>query len=267
MTLDINHDEMARALRELESHHQSTLKPMADLVDRLYQDETDDQSKWDIIAGGANRAKYLKVGGVAVLTSAVLAACGSSKSTPAASEDTSTTVPAGASTAKADAGDLSVAKFAASVELLAVAAYKTGAPLLKDKTAIAAANAFLAQHTDHAALFNSVLTGNGAPAVTEPNAAYLAALKPAIDKLKTEMDVLLFAQDLEASAAATYFATVNGDTATGIPAFKDPKLANATISVGGTEYRHAAILSFVTKTPIASTAKGFLTKGKALKPM
>jgi len=257
--MDISTDAVHRALRSIDAQHRDELGPTAETIDRLYQGDAPTQAKWDVLTGGANRAKLLKIGGVAVLTSAVLAACGNNQdATPA-----TTAAPAGATTtlaggSRVDAGDLTVFRFSASIENLAVAAYDMGAPLITTPALLAAAKLFQAHHKEHAMLFNSQLTANGQKAFTEPNPAVLASLKPQIDALKTEADVLKFAQGLELSAASTYFSTVG--------MLKGEKLAYTAMTIGGTEYRHAALLAMVNNTAIESTSSGFLTTKEAIAP-
>jgi len=203
----------------------------------------------------------MRIGGVAVLASAVLAACGgdtepAASPTTAAPPDATTTLAGGS---RVDTGDLAVFRFAASLENLAVAAYEAGAPLITTPALLAAAKLFQTHHKDHAKLFNSQLTANGQKPFTEPNAAVLASMKPQIDALKTEADVLKFAQDLELAAASTYFSNVG--------VLKGEKLGYAAMTIGGTEYRHAALLSMVNNIPIQSTASGFLTTKEAIAPV
>jgi hypothetical protein len=208
-----------------------------------------------MLVGGANRNKYMKIGGVAILTTAFLAACGSNDDTAATDTTAATTA---TSMAAADPGDIKALQFAASLENLAVAAYKAGAPLIKTPAYLAVATTFLGHHTDHAGLFNGAIKSFGGKEITEPNAAYLADFKPMLDALKTEADVLKFALTVETAAASTYFAQQGN--------LKGEKLGYTLMTVGATEYRHAALLSAALKMPIASTAKGFLTTKEALAP-
>lgn len=259
--MDISSDAVRRALRDIDAQHRDELAPTAEAIDRLYQGDAPSQTKWDVIAGGANRAKVLRIGGVAVLTSAVLAACGdnaetAAPATTAAPEGAATTLAGGS---RVDTGDLTVFRFAASLENLAVAAYGMGAPLIKTPALLGAAMLFQAHHKEHAMLFNGQLTANGQKAFTEPNSVLLGRFKPQIDALATEADVLMFAQELELVAASTYFSTVgvlNGE-----------KLAYTAMTIGGTEYRHAALLAMVNNSPIQSTASGFLTTAEAIAPV
>lgn len=258
--MEISSDAVRRALRDIDARHRLELDPTAETIDRLYQDDAPTQAKWDVIAGGANRATWMKVGGVAVLTSAVLAACGDNaeKASPTtAPPPGATTTIAGGS--RIDANDLTVFRFSASLENLAVAAYDMGAPLIKTPTLLTLAKLFQSHHKEHAMLFNGQLTSNGQKAFTEPNPVVLQTLKPQIDALKTEADVLKFAQTLEVAAASTYFSTVG--------VLKGEKLGYTTMTIAGTEYRHAALLSFVTNIPIQSTQSGFLSTKEAIAPV
>jgi hypothetical protein len=258
--MDISNDAVRRALRDIDAQHRLELGPTGEAIDRLYKGEAPAQTKWDVLTGGANRATWMRVGGVAVLAGAVLAACGDNTDTKASP---TTAAPAGATTTLAngsriDPNDLMVLRFSASLENLAVAAYGMGAPLITTPALQAVAKLFQSHHKEHALLFNGQLTANGQKAFTEPNPALLQTLKPQIDALKTEADVLRFAQTLELAAASTYFSTVG--------ALKGEKLAYTAMTIGGTEYRHAALLAFVNNAPIASTASGFLTTSEAFTP-
>ncbi len=258
--MDISRDAVSRALRDIDGEHRLELRPTAETIDRLYQGEAPAQDKWDVLTGGANRATWMKVGGVAVLTSAVLAACGGgdppASPTTAAPEGATTTLAGGS---RVDANDLTLMRFAASLENLAVAAYDLGAPLIKTPSLLALATLFQTHHKDHAELFNGQLKANGQKEFTEPNSVLLSTFKPKLDALKTEPDVLKFAQELEVAAASTYFSTVG--------VLKGEKLGYAAMTIGGTEYRHAALLAMVNNTPIASTKAGFLTVTEAIAPV
>lgn len=258
--MELSNDSVRRALRDIDAAHRQELTSTAETIDRLYQTETPTATRWDVITGGANRTRWTKVGGVAVLTSAVLAACGGGGPTaapaPAADGTTTTTTP---EETKEDPADLRIFRFSASLENLAVAAYDTGMALITEPALLATAKLFQDHHKEHAKLFNSQLTANGEKPFTEPNSALLAMMKPQIDALASEADVLAFAQDLELKAASTYFSTVAD--------LKSPKLSSVTMSIGGTEYRHAALLASVNGKPIASTREGFLTTAEAIAPV
>jgi len=256
--MDISNDAVRRSLREIDACHREDLASTTEAIDRLYQAEAPSATKWDVLAGGAQRAQWIRVGGVAVLSSAVLAACSGGDGAPPAA------APGGATTTtpemtKEDPADLRVFRFSASLENLAVAAYDTAAKLIRTPGLLALATLFQGHHKDHAKMFNSQLVASGEKAFTEPNSVLLATLKPQLDALATEDEALAFALDIEVKAASTYFASVTQ--------LQGPKLGSVTMSIGATEYRHAALLSDLTGKPIASTAAGFLTTAEALAPV
>ena len=112
---------------------------------------------------------------------------------------------------KPSADDVKIAQLAAGLEVLAVGTYKaaldaagTGAlgevpPAVGEFVTVA-----MKQHQEHLDAWNSVLTTNGAAAVTEPN----AQLKPTVDNLfagvKDVAGAAMLALMLEQIAAATY---------------------------------------------------------------
>ncbi len=256
--MDISEEAVRRSLREIDACHREELVSTTEAIDRLYQAEAPSATKWDVITGGAQRARWMRVGGVAVLSSAVLAACGGGEPAPsaAAPDGATTTTP---EMTKEDPADLRIFRFSASLENLAVAAYDTAAKLIRTPALLALATLFQGHHKDHAKLFNSQLAASGEKAFTEPNSVLLATLKPQLDALATEEEALAFALDLEMKAASTYFASVGQ--------LQGPKLGSVTMSIGATEYRHAALLANLTGKPIASTAAGFLTTAEALAPV
>jgi len=140
-----------------------------------------------------------------------------------------------------------------------VAAYDRATPLLTSPAAQNLAKVFQMHHKDHAELFNGQLAANGQKEFTEPNSVLLATFRPRLDALRTEADALRFAQELEVAAASTYFSNVG--------VVKGEKLGYAAMTIGATEYRHAALLSFLNNMPIASTRAGFLTVTEAVAPV
>ena len=257
--MDISNDAVRRDLREIDAAHRAELATTEEAIDRLYQADAPAAAKWDLVTGGVKRTRWMKVGGVTVLTSAVLAACGGGEAAAPpgpAPDGPTTTNPEQTRDAESD---LRIFRFAASLENLAVAAYDTATARLTTPTVVQAAKLFQEHHKDHAKLFNGLLTSNGEKAFTEPNSVLLAALKPQIDAMVTEADALAFAQDLEIKAASTYFSTVGE--------LQGDKLAYTTMTIGASEYRHAALLSTIRGVPIESTRSGFLTTAEAIAPV
>jgi len=126
--------------------------------------------------------------------------------------------------------DQSIAGYAQSVELAAVAAYTAAAPLLTAAT-LPVAELFMSHHQQHADAFGAVA---GVHAVTEPNAALIAAVSPALAALTDEMGALEFAFVLEGQAAYTYAAALT--------LLQDPAYAAATSTILPIEAQHQVVL-------------------------
>ena len=89
--------------------------------------------------------------------------------------------------------DQSIAGYAQSVELAAVAAYSAAAPVLSAGT-LPVAQLFMKHHQQHADAFGAVA---GSKAVTAPNKTLIAAVTPTLQAIKDEMGALEFAFMLE----------------------------------------------------------------------
>lgn len=149
-----------------------------------------------------------------------------------------------ASPAFADSAmDISAAQTAASIENLAIAVYKKAAglpfmaniPAPAGPTVTAFVTKTISQHADHAAAFNSATTRLGGKAQTGlDTTVYNAVVVPELPKLKTPLDVVNFAAELELVAAETYAA----ETA----AVTDKQLRSTFASIMGVENQHRAIL-------------------------
>jgi hypothetical protein len=139
--------------------------------------------------------------------------------------------------------DVSAAQTAASIENLAIAVYTkaAGLPFMTNipdpagSTVVAFVKKTIQQHTDHMAAFNGVATGLGGKAQTGLDMpVYNTVVVPTLPKLKTPLDVVNFAAELELVAAETYSA----ETA----AVTDKKLRGTFASIMGVENQHRAIL-------------------------
>ena len=126
--------------------------------------------------------------------------------------------------------DQSIAGYAQSIELAAVAAYAAAAPLLTAAT-LPVAELFMSHHQQHADAFGAVA---GTYAVTEPNAALIAAVSPSLAALTDEMGALEFAFVLEGQAAYTYAAALT--------LLQDPAYAAATSTILPIEAQHQVVL-------------------------
>ncbi len=126
--------------------------------------------------------------------------------------------------------DQSIAGYAQSIELAAVAAYTAAAPLLTSAT-LPVAELFMSHHQQHADAFGAVA---GVHAVSEPNAALIAAVSPTLAGLTDEMGALEFAFVLEGQAAYTYAAALT--------LLADPAYAAATATILPIEAQHQVVL-------------------------
>lgn len=126
--------------------------------------------------------------------------------------------------------DQTIAGYAQSVELAAVAAYSAAAPVLSAGT-LPVAQLFMMHHQQHADAFGAVA---GSKAVTAPNSALITAVTPALQAIKDEMGALEFAFILEGQAAYTYAAALT--------LLQDPAYAAATATILPIEAQHQVVL-------------------------
>jgi hypothetical protein len=126
--------------------------------------------------------------------------------------------------------DQTIAGYAQSVELAAVAVYTMAAPLLTPAT-LPVAKLFMSHHQQHADAFGALAESHK---VSAPNAKLVAAVTPALQALKDEMGALEFAFVLEGQAAYTYAAALT--------LLQDPKFAAATATILPIEAQHQVVL-------------------------
>ncbi len=257
--MDISKDELRRQLRDLDAEHRAVMPKWRDSLMRLLVDdkETPTEAKADVLLGGFNRRRFMRLSGLAAVGGAVLAACGDDKKTeggsaPPAGETTATT--AGNKT------DQTIARTAASLEIFAVAVYDMAimnAAALKISDPVAkAAMLFKSQHDEHAKAFNAAAVQLGGQPYTDPNPTAARAFEAQIAGLKTEQDVLKFAFALEQIAAQTY-------QGVGMK-LSTPMLRQTAMTVGGVEARHMAILGHFITPPVMVPEKAFQPTEKAV---
>jgi ferritin-like protein len=224
--MEISERELLAMTTEMDDMHHDTLPRMnasaAEWVDEMG-------------AFRPSRRGFL-VGAGAAMGAVALAACGGKKK---ASSGT------GAGSGNLS-GDLAVAALAASLENLAVATYQAGldaatAGKLGAVPGSVATFAKTAQshHRDHAAAWNSVLTGAGKKAVTGVDMTVkTAVVDPGFAKVTNVVDLATFALGLENVAAATYLNGIQN-------ALSSRGAIQTAISIQPVEMQHAAILNFV----------------------
>jgi rubrerythrin len=135
----------------------------------------------------------------------------------------------------ADEGDIKILDSAASAERGAIKAYSDAAAtgLLSPPT-LAVAKGFMQDHMAHRDALDGAIRAAG----MTPSGTVMAVTYP---PLKSESDILAFAETLERGAATAYL--------TSIPNLKDKALAKVAGSILGVETTHVAILVYtLTKT-------------------
>lgn len=139
--------------------------------------------------------------------------------------------------------DVQILQTAASIEVLAVATYKTALtlPFIGGASANGVVKAFaqmtMAQHSEHQQAFNAAISKlNGKPQ-TNPDPALLKVVNNAKPGLTGPGPVVALALELEQGAAETYVANVG--------ALSDSNAKAVTASIMGVEAQHAAILRAV----------------------
>jgi hypothetical protein len=186
----------------------------------------------------ANRRTFLLGAAGLGAGGVLLAACGSShKST------SPTTAAPGPSSHGALTGDLAVAAMAASLENLGVFAYNAGlqaATAGKLGTVPPAVATFaqtaMAQHKDHAAAWNSVLTAAGKPAVTATDPALTPTVQQKFGQVKDVTGLAELALLIENVAAQTY--------QNGIAVLSSSQAVSVAATIQPVEMQHAAILYY-----------------------
>jgi len=242
-------DEIRRQLRQARRDHDAALPRWRDALRRVF-DPAGGVSTPDkrAVLGIPDRRRFLMVGGVAVATSAVVAACGTDeeqvpvtgtlppKAEPGA---TTTTTPE-----QGQESDVTLLRTAQSIEVLAVDVYQKAidSGLVTTPAIAEAAALFQAQHRDHAALVAQATIDAGGQPYDQPNTYLLeTAVAPALEVLDGEEAVVSLAYELENIATQTYvFASELLTT---------PTLRQAIMSIGAVEARHVSVLLAVQDQP------------------
>jgi len=126
-------------------------------------------------------------------------------------------------------GDLAVLNSAIPLERAGIKAYADAASLgILSPGVLAVAKGFMADHMAHRdALIAAVKAGGGVPSEETVKLVY--------PSLKTEKDILVFAQSVEKQAASAYLGV--------FPMLQDKALAKAAASILGVETMHVGILA------------------------
>jgi hypothetical protein len=246
--------ELRSMTRDLDSlHHDLTLPALKESLGEWteeireraasgQEDETERTMFFD-------RRKFL-IGTGGLAGAAVLAACSSSPAKPG-----SGSAMAGGEGQKLS-GDLQVVAMASSLENSGIATYMAG---IKAATAgklgkvppavVTFAQTAMAQHKDHQAAWNSVLTSSGKEAVTAVDPVIQPTINKAFAKVTTVGGLAELALLVENIAGETY--------QNGLSVIKSAAGIKTAASIQPVEFQHAAILSFVLgKYPVPSAFTG-----------
>ena len=239
--MDMSSDHLRREAADTQVEHRRAMIRMREAVRRVFGGDRriPTRAKRDFALDGINRRRFIQIGGVTIASAAILAACSDSDDDSSDGGDGD----GDGDGAQASDTDIAILRTASSLEELAVAVYQTAidSGLVTTMAVVDAAMLFQSQHQEHAALFEGATEDAGGEPFTEPNPAVMEQLQPAIDALADETGVVQLAYDLENVAAQTYQSAVG--------AFTDASFNVATMSVGGVEARHAAVLAQVLSRP------------------
>ncbi|HEV2362207.1 MAG TPA: ferritin-like domain-containing protein [Acidimicrobiales bacterium] len=242
--MQISERELRSLTSDIEDAHSDSYPRMLSAVSDWREANGDSSAGGTPAARAFSRRGFLVKGGIAAAGGLILAACGSAGGSGSGS--TTTTGP-GSTTGPMmhhPSVDLEVAALAASLENLAVATYAAGikaavtGKLGPVPPAVANfAETAMAQHKDHGAGWNAILTSAGYKPVT--------AVDPVVQKIVADDFAMVhdvaglasLALTLENVAAATYLS--------GLTAVSSRQAIATAASIQPVEMQHAAILNFV----------------------
>ncbi|HEX2381957.1 MAG TPA: ferritin-like domain-containing protein [Acidimicrobiales bacterium] len=184
-----------------------------------------------------DRRRFLQWGTAAIVGTAVLGACtgDDKRNGPPGPPPTTAT---SSSSSGAGPTDLALAKTAASLEAMLVAAYQDAAAsrLMTNSTLVTYTDLFMQHHKAHLAALNGIITTtDGQAAVDAPNEVMESQIvRPALTAAKTQDGLAHLFFTLEDAIAQTY---VYAGTA-----MSRADLRSTMMSIGGIEARHRALL-------------------------
>jgi hypothetical protein len=244
--MEFSQDEVRRGLADARRAQDDALPRWREALTRVF----DPSAKFSAeakrqVLGLPDRRSFLRVGGMTVAMTAVIAACGGKKDEPVpltggpptSSERTGLLTPG-------QELDVTFLRTAQSVEVLAVETYQTAldSGLLTTPTLADTIRLFQDQHREHAGLLSATTIDAGGTPYDEPN-SYLAeqVVAPAVAELTDESSVVALALELENTAAQTYVFAAE--------VLSVPALRQAIMSIGGVEARHVSVLYTVQEQP------------------
>lgn len=250
--MQISEGELNQLTRDLDEIHHDTLPRMQEAADQWAEVNRQLRTGVDKLGATSSSRRTFLMGVGAAVGGLALAACSKSKKSSTGTSGGGTSTSSGEATSAAGGGnealtgDLAVAAVAASLENLAVQTYQAGldaataGKLGAVPPAVATfAKTAQAQHKDHAAAWNSILTGAGKQAITGVDVTVKdAVVTPGFAAVKDVPGLAKFALGLEDVAAATYLNAIQN-------AIKDPGGIKVAASIQPVEMQHSAILRFV----------------------
>lgn len=189
--------------------------------------------------------RRLLQGGLGVVGAAALVACtpGKAKTVP----------PTVTTTIKKTDHDRLALRTATSIEFMAVAVYKQliDTKVITSPNLLDVAQLFMLQHQNHGDFLVAETKKRGGDAYDKPNSVLLQTVTAQLAQAKDERAALGVLVGVERMAAATYQA--------GVGTYDDVTLNDVTMSVGGIEARHVAVLNGAIGQPQAKDAFGSTT--------
>lgn len=187
-----------------------------------------------------SRRDVLRVGGLAIATSALVAACSSDRdrAAPDVEADATETPTTGAPDSGTD--DVSLLNTALSLAVLIIDTYQVGFDfsLVTSGPAVEAVTRFRQHHGEHRDVLIAAVEAAGAEPFTTANPVVKAALvDPSLVSVTVEEDFITLARDLEQAAAQLH---VHAATL-----LSTPELRSIAMSIAGVDARHTTILDLL----------------------
>jgi predicted outer membrane protein len=246
--LQISEGELVRKINELDDlHHDQSLPALRSSVQEWIEVNHESgrgSTEVDSSSGMISRRGLLIGSSAAAIGGVLIAACGSSKSSTSTTDPPASTPTTKAGSLASLTGDLKVAALAVSLENLGIYAYNAG---IKAATAgklgsvppaiVTFATTAKAQHTEHAAAWNSALTSAGKAKVTVTDPALTPTVNQMFAKVTDVAGLAKLALEIEGIAAQTYQSAVG--------ALSSVNAIKVAASIQPVEMQHAAILNLV----------------------
>jgi len=239
-TIPVSEAEIVAMTSDLQDAHRDTLPALQSSIDAWTRSPSDDAER----LSGFSRRSFLTRSGLLAAGGLLVASGGAAAASTIPRLAGPRSVRPAAFAAATAPLDVRVAALAASLENLAVSTYAsalsaaTAGKLGKVPNAVATfVKTAMAQHKDHAAAWNAVVSSGGYKPITAPNAAIAVTVNAAFAKVTDIAGVAKLALVLEDAAAATYLEAVG--------VLSGAQAIETAATIQPVEMQHAAILNFV----------------------